>query len=257
MAALRELQESFRAAMLGGAEDALLPLVRADGLSGPQRLQVYRNNVLASLADALAANFPVVARLVGEAFFRGAAHAFIRAHPPRRPSLAEYGDGFAEFLVRFPPAQVLPYLPDVARLEWAVGECQRSEAPPALDPQSLAGLPQDALTTLRLALRPGCRPFQSSFPVDRIWVANQPDGDSDEVIDLAAGGCRLLVTSGESGTVLMPLDPAAFAFVNHVGEGTTLAAAYDAVAAQHGDFELTALLARLFQAGAFAAHRRD
>jgi hypothetical protein len=255
MAALRELQESFRAAILAGADDALLPLVRADGLSAPQRLQVYRNNVLASLADALEANFPVVVRLVGDAFFRGAAHAFIRAHPPRRPSLAEYGDDFAEFLAGFPPARVLPYLPDVARLEWLAGECRRSERTPVLDSRSLADLAQEAASALQLTLQPCCRLFQSPFPVDRIWLANQPGGDSDQTIDLDAGGCRLLVSATESGATLFPLDDAALAFLACIGKGSTLGAAYDAAAGKHGRFDLAALLAGLFQIGAFAAHQ--
>jgi hypothetical protein len=252
MAALRELQEGFRAAILGGAETAVLPLVLANGLSPAQRLQVHRNNVLSSLAAALEATFPVVARLVGEGFFRAAAQAFVRAEPPRRPCLAEYGGGFAAFLARFAPAQALPYLPDVARLEWAVNECQQTADSPALATQSLAGLPEAEVGSLRLKLHPAWRLIESPFPVDRIWLANQPRADGEAVIDLDVGGCRLLVGRDGDGAVLHALEPPAFAFVNHVADGKALTAAYEGATSEHGDFDLAALLARLFRAGALA-----
>ena len=76
------------------------------------RFAVYRNNVASSLIKALEARFPVIERLVGDAFFKGVAHAFIRAHPPRSPVLMEYGDAFPAFLTAFPagaePALISP-----------------------------------------------------------------------------------------------------------------------------------------------------
>jgi hypothetical protein len=82
-----------------------------------RRFAVYRNNVMVSLIDALADSFPVTQALVGEEFFRAMAGVFARAHPPRSPVMAHYGDGFAGFIEDFQPAASLPYLADVARLE--------------------------------------------------------------------------------------------------------------------------------------------
>ena len=120
MLALPELQRAFAAAILADETATLSPLVRADGIAPERRIQVYRNNSLITLAEALKATFPVVCRLVDERFFDYAARAFIRAHPPRQPRLADYGEEFADFLAGFEPARSLPYLPDVARLEWAI-----------------------------------------------------------------------------------------------------------------------------------------
>ena len=83
------------------------------------RFAIYRNNVAVGLRDSLAATYPVVASLVGEAFFAEMARAFVAAEPPMSPILIEYGGGFADFIDRFRPADDLPYLSDVARLEWA------------------------------------------------------------------------------------------------------------------------------------------
>ena len=66
--------------------------------------------------QTLADTFPVCQTLVGEAFFSGLALAFAQQQLPRSRRLAFYGQGFAEFVRQFPPAQSLPYLADVAQL---------------------------------------------------------------------------------------------------------------------------------------------
>ena len=115
---LRETQSRIANAVLDGKLDAVAALVRADRLPSIERLRIYHNHTLTSLATALGDNFPVVRRLVGEDFFRAMARRFVVAQPPRDPCLSAYGVDFADFLERFEPARALPYLPDVARLEW-------------------------------------------------------------------------------------------------------------------------------------------
>jgi hypothetical protein len=88
-----------------------------EGRPAGRRFNVYRNNVAASLTDALATGFPVIAKLLGEEFFRAMAGVFLRAHPPGDPRLQLWGGKFPGFLARFEPVAHLPYLPDMARLE--------------------------------------------------------------------------------------------------------------------------------------------
>ena len=83
---------------------------------GQTTVHIYRNNVFASLTDALATRFPVCP-LVGDEFFRALAGVFVELSPPRSPVLMFYGDEFATFIDTFPPASSVPYLGDVARLE--------------------------------------------------------------------------------------------------------------------------------------------
>ena len=47
-----------------------------------KRYNVYRNNVTASLIEALAAIYPAVQRITGVEFFRAMARSHIRATPP-------------------------------------------------------------------------------------------------------------------------------------------------------------------------------
>src|SRR5689334_21117181 len=85
MLSLRERQRGFAAALLGTA-------------AVPGGLQVYRNNVFASLTEALAAVYPVVKRLVGEPFFNQLARRFIRRHPSRSGNLHDFGAELPAFI---------------------------------------------------------------------------------------------------------------------------------------------------------------
>ena len=191
MLPLRDLQGAMAASVLQGTDAPLASIVRADGIAFDGRLQVYRNNTFSSLTAALKDSFPVVCQLVDERFFGYAAQEYIRAHPPRAPRLAEYGGDFAEFLGGFEPVRHLAYLPDVARLEWAVNAAYHAADAPKHDPARIAAVPQDRYPRLAFAAHPSVRLFASEFPVDRIWQVHQPGGDLETKIDLTSGGCRL------------------------------------------------------------------
>ena len=149
------------------------------------RLAIYRANGRANYRNALAATYPVVKRLTGAPFFDAAVDAFVAAHPPVAGDLNIYGERLAGFLERYSPAADLPYLPDVARLEWAIDEANRaadaSRAPDAVL-AVLSIVAPERLPQVRLALGASCRLVTSAFPILRIWRANQPDRAGDERI---------------------------------------------------------------------------
>ena len=236
---LPELQRRFAAALLDG---------RAEG-----GLAVYRHTVLANYRNALAATFPVVRELTGEPFFNAAVDAFVRAHPSAGGDLNVYGDRFAEFLAGYGHAKDLPYLPDVARLEWALDEAARaadSTGTPARLLAALAAVAPAAVVRVRFALDASCRLLHSAHPVMRIWQAHQ-DGTVDTV-DLNAGPDRLLVRREGSAPVIERLAPADFAFLAALASGSDLAAALEAAVEVDADFELGAALPAHIASGVLA-----
>src|SRR5262245_23956796 len=116
--ALAKFQDAFAQALsaAGPGDMDHLPIEVGRLITQPG-FAVYRNTVMKACIDALQANYPAVARLVGDEWFRAAAAVFARAHLPEHPTLLAYGGNFADFLARFPPAAALPYLPEVARLD--------------------------------------------------------------------------------------------------------------------------------------------
>ncbi len=250
MPTLAELQSEMAAAIL--TQDAAGPgAIRGDGIAAEERLAVYRSNTLGALTDALADAFPVVCQLVGEPFFAAVAQAFVYAQPPATACLAEYGAGFADFLAGFEPARALPYLPDAARLDWAVHRAFHAPDAAALDPARIATVAPADYDRLRLLPHPACSIVTSRFPVDRIWRAHHGDGDFGD-IDLAQDSvCRVLVDRKDTAIRLLELGDGECALLQALFAGRPLGEALPAALAREPGLELPPLLARHLQRNTF------
>src|SRR5262244_1643625 len=140
MPALCDVQAALRDAVLGRDEAPASAVIAGDGVRPVARLRLYRHHVFTTLTAALKATYPVVCRLVDERFFDYAVDCYIRARPPAGPCLFEYGRDFPEFLAAFEPCRQLVYLPDVARLEWALNTAAYAENATPLDPVMLSAV---------------------------------------------------------------------------------------------------------------------
>ncbi|KVZ20136.1 hypothetical protein WL13_07995 [Burkholderia ubonensis] len=167
---LAELQQAVRLSLLGVADDAAA-WIAPDGLSPHARLAIYRNTATSVLVNALRLAFPALERLVGAECFEGAARRFIDASLPQSAWLDEYGAAFPAFLAQLPDIASIPYLIDVARLEWQVNAVLHAPDAPVRDVARLASLDDRTLGTLRLLPHPAVRLVHSDFPVDKIWRA--------------------------------------------------------------------------------------
>ncbi len=244
MPSLRELQHGFRRALLDGDAGTLASLIVDDGMSPAERLDVYRNNVVSSLTATLQDTFPVLCRLVDERFFAYAAHEFIRAAPPKRPCLAEYGARFPAFIAAFPPCRELVYLADVARLEWAVHRAANAPDEAPLDPASLRHVAAESAPHLVFRLRQSYAYLASPWPIDRIWRANR-GGAAVQTIDLGAGGVNLEIRRQRGDVEMRRLPAALFAFRHALSAGRNLAAATEAALGEEEAFDVTDALAGL------------
>src|SRR5271155_4475507 len=185
MSLLLELQMRLRRAVLGGDTAEIVTAIQGEGLDPAARVGIYRHHAFATLGAALQNPFPVVCRLVDKRFFAYAAHEYLREHPPHSRCLVEYGADFADFLARFTPCEGLPYLADVARLEWALNIAATVREATPLQAEALAAVPAEQAAYVALRLQPSLSYFASPWPIDTIWQANK----EDEVppIDLASG----------------------------------------------------------------------
>jgi hypothetical protein len=211
----------------------------------PPAFAVYRNTVMQGCIDALQANYPAVAKLVGEEWFRAAAALYVRDHLPRTPMLLEYGAGFADFLARFGPAAELPYLSAVARLDRFWSEAHAAADEPALDARALAGLDLESLASLRLRPHAAARWAWHDLPAYTIWSRNRAETPEDAGIDWQGEGA--LIVRPDDAVRWIGLDEAGCAFMDACAAGATLVEAAEAVPA--GD--VSGLLASLLAAGAF------
>ncbi|MCH2276409.1 DNA-binding domain-containing protein [Thalassospira sp.] len=230
------------------------PSARPDGLDPAMagRFAIYRNNVHRGLGDALIAAYPVVAKLVGEEFFRVMAQGFFRAEQARTGSLALYGAGFAEFIYGFDAAASVPYLSDIARLERVRLEVLHEADEVVLDANSLAAFGDD-LAGCRFVAHSACRLVSSAFPIHAIWVRQQAGSRQAEPIVQQAE--NVLITRPGMTVRQIVLDDGGAVFARCLLEGMTVADGYDAAIARDPQFDVTSAFAQLIAAGAFAGLR--
>ncbi|EXI80389.1 MAG: hypothetical protein AW12_02872 [Candidatus Accumulibacter sp. BA-94] len=244
MPTLRELELAFVRSMFDATDIAAESFVCANGMAPAARLAIYRNNIVQNYREALRDVYPVVERLVGEAFFRFAADSYIPCHPSCQGNLHGFGGEFAAFLEQFPPAAGLPYLGDVSRLEWNWHESFHAADASAMAIDRLMTVAEAALPSLHFQLHPSCRLLASPFPVDRIWAANQPDAAESVTVDLAAGAVRLLIRRrGDAVAIELVGDPE-FALLAALMQGLPLQGALHAAQAFDTSFDLAAFLVR-------------
>lgn len=242
------LQTGFARALLDPALPPPPGLSSWNGSDPSQRFGVYRNNVVVSLIEALAATFPVVEALVGEDFFRDMARVFVRAHPPRSRLLMFYGDEFPAFIEGFAPAESLPYLGDVARLEATrVAACHAADAP-ALGAKVFARIPAETLEGLRVSFHPSLRLLRSRFAVVSLWAAHQGALDIGAVDPFAAEDA--LVLRPQLDVLTLRLSPGQAPFLAALQTGLTLAEAALAAAEETPAFDLPVALHLLMTSGA-------
>ncbi|WP_299624104.1 DUF2063 domain-containing protein [Pelagibius sp.] len=255
MPSLADLQGAFAAALRDPARR--VPAAVVVGSEGPRArgFDVYRNNVAVSLTEALQAAFPVVQRLVGDDFFKAAAKAYVAQEPPRSPVLLLYGQGFGDFLDGFPPAQEVPYLSDVARLEWARLHAYHAADAPVLEISRLAEIPEAALGGLRFVLHPSLRLVRSRWPVVSIWAASSGQGNAEAVDMSVAQEAAVIRPALDVDLRLLP--PGGYGFMEALMTGATLAEAAERASQQDTAFALAEHLQGLFQIGAVTALRQS
>lgn len=256
MRSLREMQREFAAAALFGETAAIAELgIVAGTLGAAARIAVYRNNLYGNYRRSLAATYPVVRRLVGGPFFQALIDAFVRAYPSAHGDVNRYGGELARFLAAYSPASKLKYLPDVARVEWAIDQANIAADAPSLDFAALAAVPTQAFGELRFVLHPSAQIVKSRYPIFRIWQVNQPGYKGDERVDLAEGGDRLLVRRAVDGVTIERLAVGEHAFLVALARHARLEDAEKRATGADASFDLGAMLKLHVTAQAIVAFR--
>lgn len=251
MPSLRELQAHFASALLARSTQAPTDVV-GDWVSALARFSVHRNNVQSSLYEAISATFPVVCALVGETFFRAMVLRFVRAYPPQHGWLSAYGVQLPSFLETFPPAAGLPYLTDVARLEWLRHRAASAPGGAVLELITLVGFDGDTLWETRLRLHPAAFVLRSRYPILDIWCAHQSGASPETAIHLSTGESYTLVSRPRSVVLMNALGSGESVLLEMVRQGKCLGLAVAAAQDADAALNLGVTFARLVEFGALS-----
>lgn len=249
---LHEAQAAFAAHLAGHHRSDLTAAIGGDSRTASQRLQLHRHHVARSIGTALAATFPTVVAVVGQEFFDLLARDFMAGTSLEDPVLSRYGEHFDQFVAARQKMHGLPYLADVARLDWALNAAFHSPFEPRLSAAGLADLPRDSLPSMSVRLPAGSSLIGSAWPLDLIWQASQPGASVDEV-DLAAGPACLVVFRRCEDAAFAALAPGEAVFIKCLSRGDPLATAAQRASQMEEDFDLAATFGRMLRLRLLAA----
>ena len=210
-------------------------------------LRVYRNTVLSGCADALRANFPIVAKLLGDEMFDVVATDYATNCPPRNPVLALYGARFPDWLEEQPWIWDVAYVPDVARIERLHVEALFAGD---VEPLDMSALKDRDNWSLRLTLHPAARFDWLSMPATSIWLSQRDCAPGEIEPDWQPEG--VLITRPGSEVQVARLNRAGHRFLFGIRLGETVGEAAIAAGSLYPEADIGSLFTSLVRDGAFA-----
>jgi Putative DNA-binding domain len=179
---LGELQDMLARAI--SEPDTLAPALLETGISarGPldasARAGIYREMYRFRLADALRADFPRVARLLGDDGFLQLSSAYASVYPSASSDISRFGRHLADFLRAHPGPRGDEA--DLARLEWALAEAFTAQDAEPVTQEALGRLGAEAAEA-RLVFVPALQTLVLEFDVLPLWAELETSDEPPEV----------------------------------------------------------------------------
>lgn len=249
---------AFAAAVLDPEKPVPDGIARANGGDPLEAFNVYRNNVVASLAEALKSAFPITSHLLGDGLQRALMADFVRKHPPKNAVMSDYGDDFPAFMARHPATKAKPFLADIALLERRRVEAYHGADAPVFDGAQLAQIDPDILTNGTLIVHPAVRLVASRFPVATIHTIERAALDGTLAENGRAGvdmrkGEAVLIARPLYDVMQQPIGAGDFAFIKACARHVPFGAAAETGFQADPNFDFQACLALCLSAGVFTA----
>jgi len=186
-------------------------------VGGEDRLGIYADAYFLRIRDSLANDFRAVRRAIGEHAFHRLVAEYLVEQSSREPTLAALGEQLPRVLTQHGLSRTLPFLPELAQLEWSA--LQALLGPPR---QAVALSAAGEWSEARVELDASLVLLRTDWPVDRLWAERDlPDHRGLRTLR-ARRRSLLLVRRAPEGVRVDRLTPAAFAVLSALSEGVTL-----------------------------------
>ncbi len=235
---LKDLQSDFcEFLQYGRHEGEIVDHLRPPGrMQGVLRLDVYRNAYFIRLEKALANDFPVTEKVLGQEEFARIAGEYVLAHPSRHPSLRYVGSEFSAWL-RSHSRQAAG---DLAAIEWAVMQVFDGPDFVPVVAASLDGMMPGDWARLSISLAPTLSVLTLKSNADLVWLA-KADG---VILKTETTRCISVSRDSQSRPVVADLDADSFAVLDALMTESRLAAVNECLARQQDTGKLPARVAK-------------
>lgn len=231
MKKILELQQDFVSHIYKKSDQKILdslPYSKEESLS---RLNVYRNNVFGNFTSVLESVYEVIQKLVGEDYFESLAEKYVKKYPSKSGNLDSYGEYFADFLKQRKAQHKLPYLSDVANLEWLFHKCYFAKNADDFDIENFQKIPPENFSNLTLQLHPSCFLLKSKFPIFSIWKDNIENDGKNEIF--LQNSEFVLIGRANGNSEITNLSKEEFIFLSEIEKQTRLYEIYKKLASNN------------------------
>ena len=248
---LVDVQRHVRDAIINGDAASIVPLFTG-GIHPARRFDIHRRHYEESLTAAITGRFPATRWLIGPVRLEAAARAFVHAHPPTAPCIAEFGTVFPIFLETWPQTAHLTYLPAFADLDWHLGRLAVAVDLAAVGARDLTRLDPAHLADAAVTLQAGTHYVDAPWAIDTLFTMYLTD-ISPESWTLSHEEVHVEVRGARGTFRFSRLSTPDYTFRASVAAGLTLGEAAAHALERDGAFDPGAALMRLVEEGLMAA----
>ena len=230
---LQQLQQNFAEA-LHYRQSPVSKRVTAGRLAPEQRIQIYRNNFIISLSEVLEATYPCCKAVVGDECFAQLARQHVLTRPLKEGNVTDYGDRFVDTISsQTRVIAAVPYIVDLARLEWLVDRASQHVAIASNFPfEQLARITEDNFSQLTLEVAEPVYFFDSQYPVASLW--QMITSDQVESVDITRSE-SVIIQHRQEGMLVIATTPSAIKLMRLCQQGQPLGEADDSMLALLGE----------------------
>lgn len=177
MTDLKELQQLFQRAVMGGAPEFLSQIEDSGRLSPERQLGIYQHAYKSRLRGVMEEDFPVLHSMLGDDFFHELCNDYIDAYPSTHPSLRYFGQHLEKFISGKPPYNSQEIIIEMARFEWMFHDVFDAPDQDPVTVEDVMALSPDIWTTLRFTFHPSLNMTAYDWNVAAVWLSVQEEGD--------------------------------------------------------------------------------
>jgi len=167
---IKQLQQQFSDTLLYKNDQIALQIKPKEAFASDELLQIYRNNFVMGVTEALSTTYQHTLALVGETFFNAVARQFILRHPPQENNMMTYGNGFSEYLDDLEQLKELPYVAEMARFEWLLEQTTNKKLQTdSLDLEQLKSIPTEQLENISFQIATQVSIFSSKRNIQHLY----------------------------------------------------------------------------------------
>lgn len=184
MLSLKEIQDAFTQHVLADDQRIVEHVIGTKKASSELRLGIYDNAYRERLIEALANDYEILEKLLGEDNFRLMCTAYIEKYPSTYYSLRWFGNNFSKFLGYSSDKGHHDWEAELAQLEWQFIEAFDSENIDSISEADAAAISPESWPTLSMVFHPSVKLLNLWWNTLDLWKAAKDDKQPPQPIRL-------------------------------------------------------------------------